>query len=111
MAKCEQLALDSLVSPALVLPGHALNQDGHSVLDGWTPDAVGIRPFLGDQVPVPAQDRARRDQSMSPQHLRQPADKRGEHRSIRPVQSGLRVGSAQYGDFVAQGQEFDVFGR
>ena len=46
MAKFEQLALDSLVSSALVLPGHALNQDGHSVLDGWTPDAVGIRPYL-----------------------------------------------------------------
>jgi hypothetical protein len=48
---------------------------------------------------------------MVPQHLRQPADKRGEHRAIRPVQSRLRIGSAQYGDFVAQHHEFDVFGR
>ena len=57
MAELEQLTLDSLVSPAGILPGHALDQHGHSVLDGWTPAAVWIRPFLGDQVMVPTQDR------------------------------------------------------
>jgi hypothetical protein len=50
---------------------------------------VGIRPFLGDQAPVPAQDRARRDQAVPPRYLWQPPDERGEHGSIRPVQAGL----------------------
>jgi hypothetical protein len=111
VAELEQLTLDSLISPAGILPGHAPDQHGHSVLDGWTPDAVWIRPFLGDQAPVPTQDRARRDQSMPPQHQRQPSGERGEHRSIRPVQAGLGVSSAQHGDFVTQHQELDVLGH
>jgi hypothetical protein len=37
----EQLALDSLVSPADILPGHALDQHGHRVIEGWTPETVG----------------------------------------------------------------------
>ncbi len=101
----------SLVSPAPVLPGHALDQRGHRVLDGWTPDAVWIRPFLGDQVMVPTRDRARRDQAMPPRHQRQPSGERGEHRSIRPVPAGLGVSSARHGDFVTQHQELDVLGH
>jgi len=111
MAEFEQLALDSPVSPGGILRGQALDQHGHSVFDGWTPETVGIGPFLGDQVTVPAQDRARRDQSVFPQDPRQFADQRGEHRSIRPVQAGLWVGSAQHGNFMSQRQEFDILGR
>jgi hypothetical protein len=104
VAEFEQLTLDSLVSPTPVHRGHALDQHGHRVLDGWTAEAVGIRPFLGGQATMPAQDRARRDQAMPPQHWWQPPDERGEHCSIRPVQAGLWVDSAQYGDFVTQHQ-------
>ena len=60
---------------------------------------------------MPAQDRARRDQPMPPQRLRQPPDQRGQDRSIRPVQAALRIGSAQHGDFMPQHQKFDVLGR
>jgi hypothetical protein len=60
---------------------------------------------------MPAKDRAWRDQPMPPQHLRQPPDQRGEDRAIRPVQAGLRVDSAQHGDFMTQHQELDVLGR
>jgi hypothetical protein len=72
---------------------------------------MGIRPLCGDQAMMPAQDRARCDQAMPPQHLRQPADEGGEDRAIRPVQARLRVSSAQHGNFVAQHQELDVLGR
>jgi hypothetical protein len=89
VAEFEQLALDSLVSPALILPGYALDQHGHSVLDGWTTDAVGVRPLLGYQATMPAQGRAWRDQSMHSQHRGQGPDERGEHRPIRPVHAGL----------------------
>jgi hypothetical protein len=111
VADLEQLALDPAVSPALVLPGHALDQHGHSVPHGWTPETGWIRPYLGNQATMPAQDRAWRDQSMPAQDLRQPADQRGEDRSIRPVQARGRAGSAQHGDFMPQHQEFDVLGR
>jgi hypothetical protein len=83
----------------------------HRVLEGRTSEAVGIGPLLGDQVAMPAQDCARRDQAMLAQHLRQPSDECGEDRSICPVQAGFRVGCAQHGDFVAQHQELDVLGR
>jgi hypothetical protein len=39
---------------------------------------MGRRPLFGDQAMMPAQDRARCDQAMPPQHLRQPADEGGE---------------------------------
>jgi hypothetical protein len=102
MTELEQLALDSLVSPAGVLPGHALDQHRHRVLEGRTTEAVGIGPLLGYQVTMPAQDCARREQAMLVQRLRQPSDECGENCLIRPVQTGPRVGSAQHGDFVAQ---------
>ena len=66
---------------------------------------------FGDQAAMPAQDRARRDQAMLPQHPGQNSDERGEHRSIRPVHPGLGVSSAQHGDFMTQHQELDILGR
>jgi hypothetical protein len=104
----EQLAVDSLVSPAVILSGQALDQRGHRVINGRTPNAMGIGPLLGDQATMPAQDRARRNQAMPPQPLRQPADEGGEDRAIRPIQARLRIGSAQHGNFVAQHQQLDV---
>ncbi len=94
VTELEQLALDPLISRASILPGYALDQRDHSVFDGWTPEAVGIGPFLGDQPPVPAQNRARCDQAMSAQHLRQSPHECGEYRAIRPVQAWRRVSSA-----------------
>jgi hypothetical protein len=44
----EQLAVDSLVSPVVILSGSALDQRGHRVINGRTPDARGrrgIRPL------------------------------------------------------------------
>ena len=37
-------------------------------------------------------------------------DEGGEQGAVGPVQSGLGVGSAEYGDFVAQDEQFDVLG-
>jgi hypothetical protein len=46
VTELEQLALDSLVSPVVILSGYALDQRGHRVIDGRTSDAMGIRPLL-----------------------------------------------------------------
>ena len=59
---------------------------------------------------MPAQDRARGDQAMGSQCAGQPLDEGGEHGSFRPVQAWSWVGAAQYGDLVAQDEEFDVLG-
>jgi hypothetical protein len=111
VAKLDQLALDSLVSPAGILPGYALDQLGHGGGDGRASDAMWICPFPGNQATMPAQDCARCDHAMPPQHLRQPADERGEDRSIRPVHPRPWIRSPHDGNFVAQYQELDVLRR
>jgi hypothetical protein len=55
MAEREQLALNSLVSPAGILPGPALDQRGHRVRDGWTTDTVRICPLFFSPSPTLAE--------------------------------------------------------
>jgi hypothetical protein len=74
VAELEQFALDSLISLAGILPGHALNQHNNSVINARTTNAVRVGLLPGHQAMMPAQDRVRRDQSMHPQHFRQSSD-------------------------------------
>ena len=48
---------------------------------------------------------------MAPQLHRQSPDQGGEDRSVGPVQTRCRIGSAKHGDLVAQHQQLDVLGR
>ncbi len=59
---------------------------------------------------MPAQDRVRGDQAMATQRSRQPPHERGEHGPIRPLQTWLRIGTAQHGDLMAQDEQLDVLG-
>ena len=59
---------------------------------------------------MPAQDRGRGDQAMPAQPRGQVSDECGEQGSVGPVEAGLGVGSAEYGDLVAQDEELDVLG-
>ena len=70
-----------------------------------------LRSLGSHQSAVPAQDRGRSDQAVTAQALGEAPDQRGEHRSVGPVQARPRVGSAKYGDLVAQHEQLDVFGR
>jgi len=47
---------------------------------------------------------------MLAQHRGQAPDQRGKQGSVGPVQARLGVGSAEYGDLVAQDEQFDVLG-
>jgi hypothetical protein len=47
---------------------------------------------------------------MATQGSRQPPHERGEHCPIRPLQTWLRIGSAQHGDLMAQDEQLDVLG-
>jgi hypothetical protein len=47
---------------------------------------------------------------MPAQRRGQALDECGEQGAIGPVQSGLGGGSAEYGDLVAQDEQFDVLG-
>ena len=111
MPDLEQLALDALVAPALVLAGHPFDQRGYFRVDRWATEAIRVGPLLGHQAAVPSQNRCRSDQAVTTQHHRQASDQGGEEGSVGPVQAGLWVGSAEYGDLVAQDEELDVLGR
>src|SRR6266851_5323002 len=61
-AEFEQLALDPLVSPAVVLDGEPLNERGDVGADWRRSRPVWVGPLPGDQAPVPSQDGAGCDQ-------------------------------------------------
>ena len=110
VAELEQLTLDSLVSPAVVLGGDPLDERGDLSAD-WRPSRpVAVSPLAGDQAAVPAQDGAGGDQPVRPQPCRQEPGQRGEHRPVGPVQPGPRMGPAQHGDLMPQHQELGVLG-
>ena len=48
---------------------------------------------------------------MPAQRRRQALDQGGEQGSVGPVLAGLGVGSAEYGDLVAENEELDILGR
>jgi hypothetical protein len=102
VAELEQLTLDPLVSPAVVLGGEALDQGGDLGADRRPARAVRVGPLLSDQAAVPPQDGARGDQPVRPRPCGQEPDQRGQHRSVGPVQPGPGAGAAQHGDLVPQ---------
>ena len=110
VADLEQLTLDPLVSPAVVLGGEPLDERGDLRAD-WRPSRlVRIGPLAGDQAAVPPQDGAGGDQPVRSPPSRQEPDQRGHHRPVGPVQPGSRMGPAQHSDLMPQHQEFSVLG-
>src|SRR5882672_5656796 len=67
VAELEQLALDPLVPPAVVLGGEPLDERGDLGADRRPSCPVGVGPLAGDQAAVPAQDGAGGDQPVRPQ--------------------------------------------
>jgi hypothetical protein len=111
VAELEQLALDPLISPALVLGGEPLDQPG-DLGTGWrAPRVVRAGPLLCHQAAVPAQDSAGRDQPVRPQLPWQEPDEHGEDRATGPVHAGPGMGAAQHGNLVPHHQQLDVLGR
>ena len=110
VAELEQLALDPLVSPAVVLSGEPLDQYGDLGADRRPSHPVRIGPLPGDQAAVPPQDGTGGDQAMRLQPSRQEPDERGEGCAVGPVQPGPGIGAAQHGDLVPQHEQLGVLG-
>ena len=111
MAELEQLALDPLVAPAVILAGEPPDQHGDLGADRRPSRPVRIGPLAGGEAAVPAKHGTRGDQPVGPQALGQEPDQRGEDRAVGPVQPGPRSGAAQHGDLMPQHQQFRVFRR
>jgi hypothetical protein len=111
VTKAEKLSLNSLVTPARVVPSHLLDQRGHRRVDRRTPEPAWIRPVAGDQPPMPAKDRGRSDEPMHRQRPGQQSDQGGKHNSVRPIQSRLRVLPAQDRILMAQDEDLHLLGR
>jgi hypothetical protein len=110
VAEFQQLALDPLVSPAVILGGGPLDQRGGLGADRRPSHPVRPGPFTGDQAAVPAQDGARGDQPVHPQRCWQEPDERGEDRPAGPVEPGPRMSTAQHGDLMPQHEQPGVLG-
>jgi hypothetical protein len=65
MPELEQFALDALVAPGLILPGHPFDQHSGHVVDRWATRAIRVGPLLGDQAAMPSQDRGWCDQAVT----------------------------------------------
>jgi hypothetical protein len=61
VAELEQLALDALVSPAMVLGGEPPGERGDLGTDRWTSGLVRVGPLLTDQATMSSQNGAGRD--------------------------------------------------
>jgi hypothetical protein len=72
----EQLALDSLVSPAVFLGGEPLDQRGDLGADR-RPYSVRVGPLPSNQTAVPPQDGTGSNQPTGSQPYRQKPDQRG----------------------------------
>jgi hypothetical protein len=111
VAELEQVALDPLVSPAVILGGELPDQRGDLGTDWRASGAVRVGPLLCDQVAVSSQDGTGRDQPVRLHLPWQEPDERSEDRTIGPVQTGPGMGAAQHGNLVSQHQQLDVLGR
>ena len=110
VAELEQLALDPLVSPAVVLGGEPPGQRGDLGADRRPSGPVRAGSLPGDQAAVPPQDSARGDQPVRSQPCWQEPGQGGEDRAVGPVQPGPRMGPAQHGDLVPQHEQLRVLG-
>jgi hypothetical protein len=81
--------------------GQPLDQRDDRVVEGWAAGAARVGPLLGDQAATVVQDRGRCDHAMPAQRRGQASDECSEQCSVGPVEAGLGVGSAEYGDLVA----------
>jgi hypothetical protein len=103
--------LDALVAPARVLPGQADDQLLDVLIERWTPKpAAGIRPGVGDQAAVPAQQGLGGDQEAGPVGSWQHAADGGEQGSIGRLQPRSLDLAAQHSELMAQHQDLEVLG-
>ena len=69
VSELEQLALNPLAAPVVVLGGHPFDQPCDRLVNWRTSVPVWVGPLHGYQAPVPAQDRFRHDQPVRSQRL------------------------------------------
>jgi hypothetical protein len=91
VAELEQLAMEPLVSPAIVLGGEPRDESGNPGADRRPSHLVRVGSLPGDQAAVPAQDGAGGDQPVHPQPCRQEADQGGEDGAVGSVQPGREL--------------------
>jgi hypothetical protein len=110
-AEAQQLALDALVAPDGVLLGQPDDQ-ALDVLVQWWPAGLAVRggPGVGDQPPMPAQQRLGLDEEARPAGSRQDAADRSEQRPVGGLQPGSWGLAAEDGELVAQHQDLEVLG-
>ena len=86
VAELEQLTLDPLIPPAVILGGEPLDESGDPGAGRRPSRPVRAGPLPGDQAAVPPEHGAGRDQPAQSRPSRQEPDQRGEDSAAGPVQ-------------------------
>ena len=111
VAEPAQLAVHPAVSPGRVLPRHPQHQVA-DVRTGPRPTwPFRVCPPACDQPLMPAQQRARRDQPMSPQHAWQQPGQRRQDCPVGPVRPGPGDLTTEHRDLMTEHHDLRLFGR
>jgi hypothetical protein len=106
-----EFTMDSAVTPGGVLACHLERHRADLLGDRWAAGtAVGIGPATSDQLGVPAQQRAGRDDPVEPERTGEKSAQSGQQGAVGPGQSRAGDLSAQDSQFMAQYEDLDVLG-
>lgn len=109
MAEAGELAVNATVSPGGVLCGQANGEGAQPGGNGWSTWLGGLGgPAVGDESPVPAQDRGGRDEQPESSVGGEQSGQGGDQGSVGPSHPGSWSASLEYGQLVAQDQDLDL---
>ena len=109
VAKADEFAVDASVAPGGVLSGQADDQSAHAGGNGGStgPGRLG-RPAAGEELSVPAQDRARCDEQPELAADGEQSAESGDHGSVGPAHKRPWRPPSQHGELVAEDEDLDL---
>ena len=109
VAEADEFAVDASVAPSGVLGGQADDQSAHAGGHGGSTRSGRLgRPAAGEELSVPAQDRARCDEQPEPAADGEQSAEGGDHGSVGPAHPRPRRPPSQHGELVAQDEDLDL---
>jgi len=104
-----QLANDSLIAPARILPGQPQDQFAEFRVERWATGPLRICPTLGNQAPMPGQQRLRRDDQRRPPSARQQPARGREEETVGPRHPRSGLSPPEDGELVSEHDDLELF--
>ena len=106
-AKTLQLADNPWIAPPRVFSGEPQYELSNLTPHRRPPDGTRVRPPLGDQAPMPAQQRRRRDDEGPPTYARHQPAGDGEQHTVDGSNRRTACGAPEDREFVPQDDDFE----